>query len=57
MYPPLFEALLNWVEKGQKPTPSGIADRCRQLRATTPADCRFLPAYEAKPLASRVLPR
>ncbi len=57
MYPPLFEALLNWVEKGQKPTRSGIADRCRQLRATTPADCRFLPAYEAKPLASRVLPR
>lgn len=57
MYPPLFEALLNWVEKGQKPTPAGIAERCRQLRAAQPAECRFLPDYAPKPLASRVLPR
>lgn len=56
-YPPLFEALLNWVEKGQKPTPAGIAERCRQLRSAQPADCRFLPDYAVKPLASRVLPR
>lgn len=56
-YPPLFEALLNWVEKGQKPTPAGIADRCRQLRAAQPADCRFLPDYVPRPLASRILPR
>lgn len=56
-YPPLFEALLNWVEKGRKPTPAGIADRCRQLRAAQPADCRFLPDFEPRPLASRVLPR
>ncbi len=56
-YPPLFEALLIWVEKGQKPTPVGIADRCRQLRAAQPADCRFLPDYVPQPLASRVLPR
>ena len=57
MYPPLFEALLNWVEKAQKPSPAGIAARCRELRAATPADCSFLPQYAAKPLASRVLPR
>ena len=56
-YPPLFEALLNWVEKGQKPTPAGIADRCRKLRAGQPADCLFLPDYMPKPMASRVLPR
>ena len=56
-YPPLFEALLNWVEKGHKPTPSGIAERCRQLRAAQAADCRFLPDYMPKPLASRILPR
>jgi hypothetical protein len=36
-YPPLFEALLNWVENGQKPTPAGIAARCQQLRAAQPA--------------------
>jgi pimeloyl-ACP methyl ester carboxylesterase len=56
-YPPLFQALLNWVEKGQKPTPAGIASRCQQLSATRPADCRFLPDYKPQPLASRVLPR
>lgn len=57
MYPPLFDALLAWVDKGQKPTPASIADRCRQLRAAQPADCRFLPAYVAQPLGSRVLAR
>ena len=57
MYPPLFEALLAWVDTGQPPSPAGIADRCRQLRAAQPADCRFLPAHAAQPLASRVLPR
>jgi pimeloyl-ACP methyl ester carboxylesterase len=56
-YPPLFEALLNWVERGEKPTAAGIAERCRQLRTSQPADCRFMPGYEPKPLASRVLPR
>ncbi len=57
MYPPLFEALLNWVEQGQKPTPAGVAQSCRQLRAAQPADCRFVPDYAPKPLASRILPR
>jgi len=56
-YPPLFEALLNWVETGRKPTPAGIAERCRQLRAAQPAECRFLPDFVPKPLASRVFPR
>jgi hypothetical protein len=57
MYPPLFEALLNWADKGQKPTPAGIAERCRQLRAAQPADCGFVPDYVPQPLASRILPR
>ncbi len=57
LYPPLFNALLDWVEKGQKPTPAGIADRCRALRPAQPGECRFLPDYVVKPLASRVLPR
>jgi pimeloyl-ACP methyl ester carboxylesterase len=57
LYPPLFEALLQWVEQGRKPTPASIAERCRQLRSAQPAECRFLPDYVAQPLASRVLPR
>lgn len=57
MYPPLFDALLNWVDKGEKPTPAGIAARCRALRAATPADCRFVADYAVKPLSSRIPPR
>jgi len=57
MYPPLFEALLDWVDKGVKPDPAGIAARCRALRAATPADCRFVADYAVKPLASRIPPR
>jgi pimeloyl-ACP methyl ester carboxylesterase len=57
LYPPLFEALLAWVEKGAKPTPAGIATRCRALAAAAPDRCRFVPDYAVKPLASRVAPR
>ena len=56
-YPPLFEALLNWVEKGQKPSAASVAERCKQMRADKPADCRFVPDYQPKPLASRIPPR
>jgi len=57
MYPPLFEALLKWVDTGEKPTPAGIAARCQAMRAATPSDCRFVPDYGVKPLASRIPPR
>ncbi|MFN9449678.1 MAG: hypothetical protein ACK58U_08500 [Rubrivivax sp.] len=53
-YPPLFEALLNWVEKGEKPSPQGIHQRCLQRQASAPAECRFVPDYVPKPLATRV---
>ena len=56
-YPPLFEALLNWVDKGQQPTPEGIAQRCQSMRAAGSAPCRYLPEYRPRPLASRILPR
>lgn len=57
MYPPLFAALLNWVDRGEKPSPASIAARCRTLRAATPADCRFVVDYAVKPLATRIPPR
>ena len=56
-YPPLFNALLNWVEKGQKPTPAGIAAICLQQAGAAAKDCRFLPDYVNKPLASRIFVR
>ena len=54
IYPPLFEALLRWIEHGEKPTPQGIADRCRALRPVQADGCRFLPNVEPKTMASRV---
>lgn len=56
-YPPLFNALLNWVEKGQKPTPAGIAASCVQQPGAAIKDCQFLPDYANKPLSSRVFLR
>lgn len=32
IYPPLFEALLRWVETGDKPTAQRIAARCPEMR-------------------------
>lgn len=56
-YPPLFNALLDWVVKGQKPTAEGIDQRCKQLNPTQAKDCRFLPNYAVKPIATRIYPR
>jgi hypothetical protein len=55
--PPLFEALLAWVERGTKPTLAGNAEHCCALRAAAPGECRFVVDYAARPLASRVAPR
>ena len=57
MYPPLFAALLAWVEAGTKPTPSGIAERCRTMAGAAAERCRFVPYYVVKPVASRIAPR
>lgn len=57
MYPPLFEALLNWVEGNVKPTPQSIANRCVVLRSMAPQECLFMPDYKPLPLSSRIPPR
>jgi len=57
IYPPLFDALLAWAERNDRPTPQRIADRCRERQAAAGApvaDCRFVPDYAVKPLASRI---
>lgn len=56
-YPPLFEALLRWVESGEKPSPNSITQRCRALRSADPQACRFEPGHQPQPLASRIAPR
>lgn len=56
-YPTLFEALLRWVDAGEKPTPAGIAQRCQALEATFGPGCRLRPDYRSPPLSARVAPR
>jgi pimeloyl-ACP methyl ester carboxylesterase len=48
-----FEALMQWVEKGTKPTAQSIAAACAPLRATYEGPCRYHPEYEPKPLNTR----
>lgn len=57
IYPPLFEVLLKWVEQGIKPTPLGIANRCKEMAMQQANLCRFVPDYVPRPLASRIAPR
>ena len=60
-YPALFAALLDWIDKGEKPTPDSIATRCAAFEPAFgdggKARCRIRPDYRPPPLASRVPPR
>lgn len=54
-----MQALLNWVDKGQKPDAREIARQCLALdkKWHPEKECRFLPEYQPKPLENRVYPR
>ena len=56
-YPALFTALLQWIDKGDKPTPQSVASLCKGYEAAYGNTCRLLPDYRSAPLASRVPPR
>lgn len=56
-YLTLFDALLRWVERGEKPSPASVAAGCAKFDAPDAKGCRFLPAYQPAPLAARVAPR
>ena len=58
-YVAAMAALMAWVERGEKPTPQGIAAACLGVDAAfaPAAGCRFRPDYRPRPLASRVPPR
>ena len=48
-----LDAVLQWVEKGIKPTPQAIAAMCGQLRASLDGPCRYHPDFEPKPYGTR----
>lgn len=56
-YVALAGALIDWIEKGERPTATGIAQRCDAAAQRFPSACRFDPAYQPAPLDSRVTPR
>lgn len=57
-YPALFTALLDWIDKGEKPTPEGLAQRCKALMPRYDTDgkngCHIQPAWQPPALESRV---
>jgi alpha-beta hydrolase superfamily lysophospholipase len=53
-YPALFTALLNWIDRNDKPTPQTVATLCKGYEAAYGDTCKLLPDYRSAPLASRV---
>lgn len=56
-YPPLFNAIIQWVEKGQKPSATDIDQQCKLLNSGRPSECKFLPNYVVNSMESRIYPR
>lgn len=56
-YVTLMQALLRWVDKGEKPTPAGIAASCPAIETRFGTGCRFEPGYHPAPLDTRITPR
>ncbi|WP_137920562.1 hypothetical protein [Hydrogenophaga sp. 2FB] len=56
-YPALFTALLDWIDKNDKPTPQKVAALCKGYEAAYGDTCKLLPDYRSPPLSSRVPPR
>lgn len=57
VYPTLLDALLRWIERGEKPSPEGIARDCATFEASFGPGCRFDPGYRPAPLENRTLLR
>ena len=56
-YAALLEALMRWVETGEKPTPQGIAALCEKHAPRHPGGCHFQTDYYPPPLQNRQYPR
>jgi hypothetical protein len=47
-------ALLEWIDRGVKPTPESVAARCREAQPAHDGACAFRTDYRPLPLATRV---
>jgi hypothetical protein len=52
-----LDALMQWIDKGVKPTPPTIATACKQLQAAFDGLCRYHPEFEPKPYGTRFYSR
>ena len=52
-----LDALVQWIDKGTKPTPQSIATACEQKRTAFEGPCRYHPEYQPKPYSTRFYPR
>jgi hypothetical protein len=48
-----LHAVMQWVERGIKPTPQTISDSCERLRASLDGPCRYHPEFTPKPYNTR----
>jgi hypothetical protein len=52
-----LDALMQWIDKGTKPTAQSIAAGCERLRASLEGPCRYRPEYAPKTYATRYYTR
>lgn len=52
-----LDAVVQWVEKGTKPTAQSIAAACEQFRATFEGPCSWHPEFTPKPYGTKFYPR
>ncbi len=52
-----INALMQWIEKGQKPSAVSIAADCKTLSATLTGPCRYQPDFQPKPIETRFYQR
>lgn len=56
-YVALLEALMKWVDEGEKPTAKSVAALCEKHAARHEGGCHFDTDYRPRPLESRQYPR
>ncbi|WP_295540116.1 hypothetical protein [uncultured Pseudacidovorax sp.] len=60
-YPAVFDALVAWIDRGDKPTPASLAEACRRLAPRYGTDgkpgCHLQPDWRPQPIETRVPPR
>jgi hypothetical protein len=53
----VLDSLMQWIEKGAKPTAASISEACIKSQPSYDGPCRYHPDYSPKPYATRFYPR